>query len=62
MDPKYWTEPLKFDPDRFHTDNKGNIDSIVYQPFGSGPRQCLGQNLVRMEFKILLIELLKNYT
>jgi len=61
-DPKYWTDPLKFDPDRFHADNKGNIDSIVYQPFGSGPRQCLGQNLVRMEYKIMLIELLKNYT
>ena len=38
MDPNYWTDPAKFDPERFSYENKGKIDSAVYQPFGFGPR------------------------
>jgi len=38
LDPKYWTEPNTFNPDRFSPENKGNINSITFQPFGAGPR------------------------
>ena len=38
LDPKYWKEPKKFNPDRFSLENKGSIDSIIFQPFGAGPR------------------------
>ena len=37
-DPKYWKDPVKFDPDRFSPENKGNIDNATNQPFGFGPR------------------------
>jgi len=61
-DPKYWADPLTFDPERFSPENRGNIDSINNQPFGFGPRACLGQNLAKMKSKILLIELLRNHS
>jgi len=61
-DPKYWTDPLKFDPERFSAENRGKFDSIVYQPFGAGPRACIGQNLVKLEIKVMLIEMLRNYS
>ena len=37
-DPKYWTNPFVFDPERFSSENKSTIDSITFQTFGSGPR------------------------
>lgn len=35
-DPKYFSEPEKFDPDRFSGDNKGKIQPGTYIPFGTG--------------------------
>jgi len=61
-DPKYWEEPLKFDPERFSPENKGKIEGIAYQPFGAGPRMCLGYNLVKVETKIMLVELFRNFS
>merc|ERR1711970_604477 len=61
-DPKYWADPLTFDPERFSPENRGNIDSINNQPFGFGPWACLGQKLAKMKSKILLIELLRNHS
>ena len=76
-DEKYWAEPYKFDPERFNSENKGKINGAVYQPFGYGPRSnlstillrfishdiraCLGQNLLKMETKIMLTQLLRNF-
>ena len=38
MDPEYWPEPRKFDPERFSSENKKNIEPITFMTFGSGPR------------------------
>ena len=38
LDPAYWPEPNKFDPERFSSDNKGSIDPVTFQTFGGGPR------------------------
>ena len=38
MDPQYWPEPRKFDPDRFSSENKKKIEPITFMTFGSGPR------------------------
>ncbi|XP_011175443.1 cytochrome P450 9e2-like isoform X2 [Solenopsis invicta] len=37
-DPKYYSHPDKFDPERFLN---GNVDNSVYMPFGIGPRICI---------------------
>jgi len=60
-DPEYWPSPDTFDPDRFSPDNKSSIPTGAFQPFGSGPRQCIGMNLIKMEAKVMLGYLLRNF-
>lgn len=60
--PEYFPDPNKFDPERFSDENKVNINSAHYIPFGVGPRQCIANRLARMELKILIFYLLSNFT
>lgn len=40
-DPRWWTNPKQFDPDRFHREEPAH--NRAYAPFGVGPRRCLGE-------------------
>ena len=62
LDPKYWDDPEEFIPERFSDENKGNIQTGTYAPFGQGPRMCLGNNFARFEAKVSLIYLLRNFS
>lgn len=42
-DPKYFPNPHIFDPERFNDQNKDQIVSGTYLPFGIGPRNCIGE-------------------
>lgn len=42
-DPNYYSEPEKFDPERFSDENRGRIIHGTYIPFGTGPRNCIGR-------------------
>lgn len=42
-DPKYFPDPHKFDPERFSKENKQNIPTCVYFPYGEGPHACIGE-------------------
>jgi len=37
------------------------IDPIVYQPFGAGPRICIGQRFAILEIKMAICKLLLNF-
>lgn len=43
MDPKYYTEPDKFLPERFSKEQRTDMNKMAYLPFGEGPRMCLGK-------------------
>jgi len=60
-DPEYWPNPETFDPDRFSPENKSSLQTGSFQPFGNGPRNCLGSNLMKMEAKVMLGHLLRKF-
>jgi cytochrome P450 len=60
-DPKLWEEPEKFDPERFLGTNKGKINPVAFQPFGTGPRNCIGMRFAILEIKLALARLLCKY-
>ncbi|KAF5308485.1 hypothetical protein FQR65_LT06149 [Abscondita terminalis] len=41
QDDRYYSEPEKFDPERFSPDNKNSIPTCAYMPFGEGLRFCI---------------------
>ncbi|WP_237395553.1 cytochrome P450 [Okeania sp. KiyG1] len=62
-DPRCYSDIKQFDPDRFspeRAEHKKYDFSLV--GFGGGPRTCLGQAFAKMEMKIVVAHLLRNYT
>ncbi|CAH1113652.1 unnamed protein product [Psylliodes chrysocephalus] len=60
-DPKYFSNPERFDPERFSDENKDKIDPYTFFPFGLGPRLCIGSRFALMEVKVLLAHLLSSF-
>ena len=60
-DPEYWEDPEEFIPERFLPENKAKIRHGAFQPFGQGPRQCLGMNYAKYLIKLMLAYLLRNF-
>lgn len=58
MDPNYYENPRKFDPDRFMDDGKKILNSCIYLPFGVGPRMCIGSRFALIKMKVLICYLL----
>ncbi|XP_066263852.1 cytochrome P450 2D4-like [Branchiostoma lanceolatum] len=63
MDPAYWPDPDRFDPERF-LDAEGNVINKPksFLPFGGGRRGCLGEQLAKMQLFLLFSSLLQNFT
>ncbi|XP_076348290.1 cytochrome P450 3A19-like [Tachypleus tridentatus] len=60
-DPEIWSEPYEFKPERFLPENKKDIHPMAYQPFGSGPRNCVGMRMAQLEAKLVLARFLRAY-
>lgn len=55
-DPKYYTDPETFNPDRFSEENIHNMHPNTYMPFGDGPRICIGMLIFNLtEYLIIII-------
>lgn len=60
-DPKYWSKPEEFDPERFNEVNAKHIVSGTYLPFGLGPRICPARRFALLETKALYFHLLSKF-
>ncbi|KAL7645340.1 UNVERIFIED_CONTAM: hypothetical protein RMT77_003726 [Armadillidium vulgare] len=60
-DPRHYEDPEKFDPERFSQSAKAGRPPMVYLPFGSGPRNCIGWRFALMEAKVALVHILKDF-
>lgn len=57
--PKYWSDPNSFIPERFDDENAKNF---AYYPFGAGPRLCIGEHFAMMEMALIVRKFYKNYS
>jgi cytochrome P450 len=56
--PRYWKDPLKFDPDRFFKSETRT--KFSYLPFGGGPRICIGLQFATIEAICILATTIKH--
>jgi len=42
-DPAFFSDPDRFDPERFRKENMEGVPELAYMPFGAGPRYCVGE-------------------
>jgi cytochrome P450 len=52
--PRFFDDPLRFDPDRFLPEREARIERFAYIPFGGGRRICIGNQFALMEGQIIL--------
>jgi cytochrome P450 len=60
-DARNFTEPLRFDPERFAPAGKATFPKFCYFPFGAGSRQCIGEALAWMEGALVLATIAQNW-
>jgi cytochrome P450 len=53
-DPRWWPDPLRFDPDRFLDTAKASRPKFAYFPFGGGGRVCIGESFAWAEGVLML--------
>jgi cytochrome P450 len=53
-DPRYFAEPLQFDPGRWTSESKDRRPKFSYFPFGGGPRVCIGESFAWTEGVLVL--------
>jgi len=58
--PKYFPDPMKFDPERWRKDPNKEIKSPIYS-FGGGVRVCIGKTFARAEIVCLICALMRNF-
>jgi cytochrome P450 len=56
-DPRFFPDPLRFDPERFTSEAKARRTKFTYFPFGAGARQCIGESFAWMEGVLALATL-----
>jgi cytochrome P450 len=56
-DPRFWPDPLRFDPDRFLPEARAARPRFAYFPFGGGARQCIGESFAWMEGVLVIATL-----
>jgi cytochrome P450 len=60
-DARWFTEPERFNPDRWNEETAAKLPRFAYFPFGGGPRVCIGAGFAMMEAILLLATIAQRY-
>lgn len=60
-DPRWWSVPERFDPDRWLVDAPDR-PKFAYFPFGGGARMCIGEHFSWMEGILVLASIAREYS
>lgn len=60
-DPQVWTDPDRFDPERFVEDSDQPRSRFAYMPFGLGQHMCAGQHLAMLEGTTTLARVIRSW-
>ena len=57
-----WTDPYRFDPDRFSPERgEDHAHRMAFQPFGGGVHKCIGMHFAGMQVRTIMHELLRRF-
>ena len=59
--PDVWTDPERFDPQRFAPGNREQIPKGAYVPFGGGSRTCIGMRFGLAEVGVIASRILERF-
>ncbi len=59
--PAFWSDPERFDPERFTSEEENGRHRYAYIPFGGGARKCIGDQFALMESIIIIPMILQQY-
>lgn len=59
--PDFWSEPERFDPDRFLPERERELHPYAYCPFGGGNRICIGNSFAMLEMSVLTAVLARRF-
>jgi len=59
--PEQWSDPERFDPDRFLPGRDEPRHAMAYLPFGLGGRRCVGEDFALLELRAVLARVLQRY-
>ncbi|XP_071946123.1 cytochrome P450 2U1-like [Antedon mediterranea] len=61
-DPKYWDDPMTFDPSRFLIEDGQKVNKPkMFMPFGIGRRACLGESMAKMEIFLFMTNFFQRF-
>jgi cytochrome P450 len=60
-DARFYTDPERYDPERFSPGWEERIPRYAYLPFGAGPRVCIGNSFAMMEARLILATVAQSY-
>ena len=60
-DPRFYPDPMRFDPDRWTPEARAARPKFAYYPFGGGNRVCIGEGFAWMEGILILATLAQQW-
>ena len=60
--PEWWTDPYRFDPERFAAGRaEDERHPYLFIPFGGGAHMCIGYRFAELQIKAVMFQLLRRY-